>query len=116
MDGFWQGGRSFNLLHYPPDAAGPSNAVMGRTLDGSGGPLHLRPPPFGSLKHRAGMHHFLMGGLESAGGKLSLMVFHSLIPYGTRSHDGPASCEVALAGARTQSPRSTIFAVLGSST
>jgi len=30
--------------------------------------------PFGTLKHRAGMHHFLMRGLEKCGGEFSLMV------------------------------------------
>jgi Transposase DDE domain len=29
--------------------------------------------PFGTLKHRAGMHHFLMRGLEKCRGELSLM-------------------------------------------
>jgi transposase len=30
--------------------------------------------PFGTLKHRAGMNHFLMRGLEKCGGEFSLMV------------------------------------------
>ncbi len=30
--------------------------------------------PFGTLKHRAGMHHFLMRGLEKCAGEFSLMV------------------------------------------
>ena len=30
--------------------------------------------PFGTLKHRAGMHHFLMRGLEKCRGEFSLMV------------------------------------------
>ena len=30
--------------------------------------------PFGILKHRAGMNHFLMCGLEKCGGEFSLMV------------------------------------------
>jgi len=30
--------------------------------------------PFGTLKHRAGMHHFLMRGLEKCSGEFSLMV------------------------------------------
>ncbi|TAL44947.1 MAG: hypothetical protein EPN89_13035 [Methylovulum sp.] len=30
--------------------------------------------PFGVLKHRAGMHHFLMRGLEKCRGEFSLMV------------------------------------------
>jgi len=29
--------------------------------------------PFGTLKHRAGMHHFLMRGLEKCRGEFSLM-------------------------------------------
>jgi transposase len=34
----------------------------------------LAEHPFGTLKHRAGMHHFLMRGLEKCRGELSLMV------------------------------------------
>ena len=30
--------------------------------------------PFGTIKHRAGMHHFLMRGLEKCQGEFSLMV------------------------------------------
>ena len=30
--------------------------------------------PFGTLKHRAGMHHFLMRGLDKCRGEFSLMV------------------------------------------
>ena len=30
--------------------------------------------PFGTLKHRAGMHHFLMRGLKKCQGEFSLMV------------------------------------------
>ena len=30
--------------------------------------------PFGTLKHRVGMHHFLMRGLEKCSGEFSLMV------------------------------------------
>ena len=33
----------------------------------------LAEHPFGTLKHRAGMHHFLMRGLEKCRGELSLM-------------------------------------------
>lgn len=29
--------------------------------------------PFGTLKHRAGINHFLMRGLEKCGGEFSLM-------------------------------------------
>ena len=35
---------------------------------------HLAEHPFGTLKHRAGMHHFLMRGLEKCRGELGLMV------------------------------------------
>jgi hypothetical protein len=34
----------------------------------------LAEHPFGTLKHRAGMHHSLMRGLEKCRGELSLMV------------------------------------------
>ena len=34
----------------------------------------LAEHPFGTLKHRAGMNHFLMRGLEKCGGEFSLMV------------------------------------------
>jgi transposase len=34
----------------------------------------LAEHPFGTLKHRAGMHHFLMRGLEQCRGEFSLMV------------------------------------------
>jgi transposase len=34
----------------------------------------LAEHPFGTLKHRAGMHHFLMRGLEKCRGELGLMV------------------------------------------
>ncbi len=34
----------------------------------------LAEHPFGTLKHRAGMHHFLMRGLEKCRGEFSLMV------------------------------------------
>lgn len=34
----------------------------------------LAEHPFGTLKHRAGLHHFLMRGLEKCRGELSLMV------------------------------------------
>ena len=30
--------------------------------------------PFGTLKHRAGINHFLMRGIEKCGGEFSLMV------------------------------------------
>jgi len=34
----------------------------------------LAEHPFGTVKHRAGMHHFLMRGLEKCRGELGLMV------------------------------------------
>ena len=34
----------------------------------------LAEHPFGTLKHRAGMNHFLMRGLEKCRGEFSLMV------------------------------------------
>lgn len=49
-----------------------------RRMAGAGGRMRQRSQlaehPFGTLKHRAGMHHFLMRGLEKCRGELSLMV------------------------------------------
>ena len=47
-------------------------------MDNSHGSMKKRAAlvehPFGTLKHRAGMHHFLMRGLEKCQGEFSLMV------------------------------------------
>lgn len=63
----------------------------------------LAEHPFGTLKHRAGMHHFLMRGLEQCRGELSLMVlgyhftrvlnilgFEALRDYCARRPENPA--------------------------
>jgi hypothetical protein len=50
-----------------------------RMKNATGKPMKKRASlvehPFGTLKHRAGMHHFLMRGIEKCRGEFSLMIF-----------------------------------------
>jgi len=50
-----------------------------RMKNATGKPMKKRASlvehPFGTLKHRAGMHHFLMRGIDKCRGEFSLMIF-----------------------------------------